>query len=155
MIQEISDPVQGNGSLSASCCALDHHDTIRSVSDDRILLLLDRADNILQLYITVASKLCLQDLIVDLHITLKLIDHFSTADLVLPLGSNIPVDLAKRSLVGSRSLVKIIEQSGHRCSPVIDQRKSAVLLSQVRNSDIKYLRLIFSFIAEIHPSEKR
>ena len=147
--------MQGNGSLSASCCSLDHHDTIRSVSDDRILLLLDRADNILQLYITVASKLCLQDLIVDLHITLKLIDHFSTADLVLPLGSNIPVDLAKRSLVGSRSLVKIIEQSGHRRSPVIDQRKSAVLLSQVRNSDIKYLRLIFSFIAEIHPSEKR
>ena len=147
--------MQGNGSLSASCCSLDHHDTIRSVSDDRILLLLDRADNILQLYITVASKLCLQDLIVDLHITLKLIDHFSTADLVLPLGSNIPVDLAKRSLVGSRSLVKIIEQSGHRRSPVIDQRKSAVLLSQVRNSDIKYIRLIFSFIAEIHPSEKR
>ena len=147
--------MQGNGSLSASCCSLDHHDTIRSVSDDRILLLLDRADNILQLYITVASKLCLQDLIVDLHITLKLIDHFSTTDLVLPLGSNIPVDLAKRSLVGSRSRVKIIEQSGHRRSPVIDQRKSAVLLSQVRNSDIKYLRLIFSFIAEIHPSEKR
>ena len=147
--------MQGNGSLSASCCSLDHHDTIRSVSDDRILLLLDRADNILQLYITVTSKFCLQDLIVDLHITLKLIDHFSTADLVLPLGSNIPVDLAKRSLVGSRSLVKIIEQSGHRRSPVIDQRKSAVLLSQVRNSDIKYLRLIFSFIAEIHPSEKR
>ena len=55
MIQEISDPVQGNGSLSASCCSLDHHDTIRSVSDDRILLLLDRADNILQLYITVTS----------------------------------------------------------------------------------------------------
>ena len=147
--------MQGNGSLSASCCSLDHHDTIRSVSDDRILLLLDRADNILQLYITVTSKFCLQDLIVDLHITLKLIDHFSTTDLVLPLGSNIPVDLAKRSLVGSRSLVKIIEQSGHRRSPVIDQRKSAVLLSQVRNSDIKYLRLIFSFIAEIHPSEKR
>ena len=128
---------------------------ISCISYNFILFLLNCADNILQLYITVASKLCLQDLIVDLHITLKLIDHFSTADLVLPLGSNIPVDLAKRSQVGSRSLVKIIEQSGHRCSPVIDQRKSAVLLSQVRNSDIKYLRLIFSFIAEIHPSEKR
>ena len=119
MIQEISDPVQGNGSLSASCCALDHHDTIRSVSDDRILLLLDRADNILQLYITVTSKFCLQDLIVDLHITLKFVDHFSVADLILPFGSNLTMNLAHGSLIRSRSFVIVIKQTAYRSTPVV------------------------------------
>ena len=154
MIEKIGDPVQGDGCLAASCSSLDHHDPVRSVSDNGILLFLNGADNVFQLYISVTSKLCLQDLIIDLHITFKLIDHFSTTDLILPLGSNVSMDFPQRCLIGCRPFVKIIEQSGHRCSPVIDQWKATVFLRKVCNSDIKDLRLIVALITEIYSSKK-
>ena len=154
MIEKIGDPVQGDGCLAASCSSLDHHDPVRSVSDNGILLFLNRTDNVFQLYVSVASKLCLQDLIVNLYITFKLVDHFSTTDLILPLGCNITVDFSQWCLIGCRSFVKIIEQSGHRCSPVIDQRKAAVFLRKICDTNIKNLRLFVALITEIHSSEE-
>ena len=117
MIEKISDPVQGDGCLAASCSSLDHHDPVRSVSDNGILLFLNGADNVFQLYISVTSKLCLQDLIIDLHITFKLIDHFSTTDLILPLGSNVSMDFPQRCLIECRPFVSHRSVEGHRFPP--------------------------------------
>ena len=154
MIKEICDPVQGNGSLSASCSPLDHHDPVRGVSDNSILLLLNGSDNVFQLYISVASKLCLQDLIINFHIALELVDHFSATDLILPLCRNISMDITQWGLIGGRSFVKIIEQSGHRCPPVIDQRQTTIFLRKVCDTYIKDLRLIITLIAEIHSAKE-
>ena len=85
MVQQICDPVERDGSLSASGRSLDHKDPVAGIPDNRILFPLNRAHNIFQLYISIAAELLLQNLVVDLHITLKFIDHLSAADLVLPL----------------------------------------------------------------------
>ena len=69
VIQKIGNPVQGNGGLTASGCALDYHDLIPGVSDDGILLLLDGADNIFQRSAASAAKLCHKNLVINLHIT--------------------------------------------------------------------------------------
>ena len=56
VIQKIRDPVEGDRSLATSGCALDHKDLILCIADNGILLLLDGAYDILQLYVTVASQ---------------------------------------------------------------------------------------------------
>ena len=142
-------------SLSASCRTLDHHDPVLGISDDRILLFLNRTDNILKLNFSVAAKLCFQNLIVNLHIAFKLIDHFSIADLILPFGSNLTVDLTHRCFIGSRSLIIVIKQTTHRRTPVIYQRNMPRLLRKVSDSNIKNLRFVLSFVNEIHSSKER
>ena len=119
MVEKIGDPVKCNGSFPASCRTLDHHDFIFGISDDGILLFLNGTDNVLKLYLTVTSQLCFQDLIIDLHITLKFVDHFSVTDLILPFGSNLTMNLAHGSLIRSRSFVIVIKQTAHRSTPVI------------------------------------
>ena len=80
MIEKIGDPVQGDGCLAASCSSLDHHDPVRSVSDNGILLFLNGADNVFQLYISVTSKLCLQDLIMNLRAQAPLMERTALLD---------------------------------------------------------------------------
>ena len=84
MIEKIGNPVKCNGSFPASCCTLDYHDPVFCIADNSILLLLDSTNNVLKLYFTVTSQFRFQNLIIDLHITLKFVDHFSVADLILP-----------------------------------------------------------------------
>ena len=84
MVQQISDPMQRYRSLSTSCRSLDHQNLILRIADDRILLLLNGAYNILKLHITVRTQLLLQDIIINLQVTFKFIDHPATADLILP-----------------------------------------------------------------------
>ena len=55
MIQKIGNPVQGNGSLPASCRSLDNQNSVFRIADNFILLFLDGADYIFQLYISVAA----------------------------------------------------------------------------------------------------
>ena len=84
MVKKVSDPVKRDRSLSAPCRSLDHQDLVFRIPDDRILFLLYSPDDVFQLHISVISQFLLQDLIIDLCITLKGIDHLSPADLVLP-----------------------------------------------------------------------
>ena len=119
MVEKIGDPVKRHGSFPASCCTLDHHDPVFGISDNGILLLLNGTDNVLKLYLTVTSQLCFQDLIIDLHITLKFVDHFSVADLILPFRSNLTMNLAHGSLIRSRSFVIVIKQTAYRSTPVV------------------------------------
>ena len=119
MVEKIGDPVKRHGSFTASCCTLDHHDPVFGISDNGILLLLNGTDNVLKLYLTVTSQLCFQDLIIDLHITLKFVDHFSVADLILPFRSNLTMNLAHGSLIRSRSFVIVIKQTAYRSTPVV------------------------------------
>ena len=155
MVQKIGNSVQCNGSLAASGCPLDHHDLILGISDNGILLLLDGADNVLKSYASAAAQLCHQNLVIYFHITLKLVDHFSITDLVLPFGCNLTGDSSKRCFIGSRSLIIIIEKAAHRSSPVVDQRRMSGFLCKIADADIKDLRLILSFKYKIHSSEKR
>ena len=119
MVEKIGDPVKRHGSFPASCCTLDHHDPVFGISDNGILLLLNGTDNVLKLYLTVTSQLCFQDLIIDLHITLKFVDHFSVADLILPFRSNLAMDFTHGSLIRSRSFVIVIKQTAYRSTPVV------------------------------------
>ena len=57
MIQKIRDTVEGDGRLAASCRPLNDENPILRISDNGILLLLDRADDILKLHVAVSSKL--------------------------------------------------------------------------------------------------
>ncbi len=69
-----------------------NHDLIPGVSDDGILLLLYRADNIFQR--SAASfrpAPALRIIVINLHITFKLVNHPAIANLVLPLGRNFSV----------------------------------------------------------------
>ena len=155
MVKKISDSVKCYGSLSASCCTLNHHDPVFGISDDRILLFLDGADDVLKLNFSIAAKLCFQDFVINLYITLKFIDHFSIADLVLPFGSNFAVNLTHRCFIGSRSFIIIIEQATYRSTPVIYQRNVSGFLCKVSNSNIKNLRLLFALINEVYSSKER
>ena len=119
MIEKIGNPVKCNRSFPASCRTLDHHDPVFGISDNGILLLLNGTDNVLKLYLTVTSQLCFQDLIIDLHITLKFVDHFSVADLILPFRSNLAMDFTHGSLIRSRSFVIVIKQTAYRSTPVV------------------------------------
>ena len=59
MIEQIGNAVQCHGSLAASGHALDCQDPVLCVADDRILLFLDRLDDVFQFDIPVAAKLLL------------------------------------------------------------------------------------------------
>ena len=91
MVQKICNPVKGHGCLSTSCGSLNYHDFVLCIADNSILLLLDSTDNIFELHISAAAQFCLQDFIVNLHITLKLIDQFSLFYFILPLRGHLPV----------------------------------------------------------------
>ncbi len=119
MVKEVGDPMEGHGSFAASGSTLNHENLIAGVADDGILLLLNCADDIFQLDFAVASKLGLQDLIVDLGVALEGVDHFSAADLVLPFGRDLTGKLAHGSLVGSGPLVIVVKKAAHRGAPVI------------------------------------
>ena len=153
MIQKIGDPVKCHRSLATSCCPLNNHDPVMRIADDGILLLLDGTDDIFQLYFSVASKLCLQDFIVDLYITFKFVDQISLTDLVLPLGSDLSFKNSGRCFIRSRTSVIIIKKSADRCSPVIYQRSAPCFLGKISNTDIKSLRLLISFIKKIYSSK--
>ena len=155
MIEQIGNPVQGDGSLSASRRSLDHQDPVPGIPDDRVLFLLYRADNVFQPHISIASQLPFQDLIINFYIALKTIDHLSAADLILPLGQNLPVHLPCRRLIRSRSFVIIVKQSADRRAPVIDHRNHTRFFRKIPDADIKSLRVLLSVIEEIHPAEKR
>ena len=155
MIQKIRDPVKCNRSLTTSRSSLDHHNLITCVSDNCILLFLDRPDDVFELDFALASKLCAQDLIIDLDITLKLVDHFSIADLVLPFGSNLAFKNTGRCLIGRRTLVVIIKKSADRSTPVIHQWQAPRPLREISDPYIKKLRLVISVIPKIHSSKKR
>ena len=144
-----------NRSLTTSCRSLDHHNLITCVSDNCILLFLDRPDDVFELDFALASKLCAQDLIIDLDIALKLVDHFSIADLVLPFGSNLAFKNTGRCLIGCRTLVVIIKKSADRSTPVIHQRQAPRPLREISDPYIKKLRLVISVIPKIHSSKKR
>ena len=155
MVKKIRNSVQRNGCLAASSRTLDHHDLILCISDNGILFLLDGADNIFKRYASAAAKLCHQNLVINLHIAFKLIDHASAPDLVLPLGCNLTGNGSKGCLIGSGTFIIIIEKTAHRSSPVVDQRRMSSFLRKVSDADIKDLRLFLSFKYKIHSSEKR
>ena len=155
MVQQICNSVECNGSLSASCGSLDHHNPVFRIPDNGVLLFLYGPYNIFQLYVSISAKLRFQDLIIDLHITLKFIDHPAASDLVLPFGSDLPFHEAKRGLIGSRTFVKIIKQAAYRSPPVIDQRHMPCFLRKISDPYIKLFRFFFSLITKIHSSEKR
>ena len=86
MVKEISDPMECHRGFSASGSTLDYKNLITGVADDSVLFLLDRADDIFQLDLTVTAELCFQDFIIDLGVAFKSVDQFSPADLILPFG---------------------------------------------------------------------
>ena len=147
--------MQCHRSLSTSGCSLNYKNLIPGVTDNSILLFLDGTDDVFQLYLTITSKLCFQDLIINLHITFKFIDHFTVSDFILPLRSNFSLHFAKRSLIKCLSPVKIIEQTADRCSPVVDQRHMSCLLCKISNPNIECLWFFLSLISKIHSSKKR
>ena len=155
MVQKIGNPVQCNRGLSAPCPALYHKNLILCVTDNGILFFLDCPHNIFQLNIAVMSKFLLQDLIINLGIALKSIYHLSSADLILPFGADLACDRSRRCFIGSRPFIIIIEQPAHRSPPVVDKRRHTCLLGKISNSDIKWLRLIFSLKYKVNPPEKR
>ena len=155
MVKEISDPMERHRGFSASGSTLNHKDLITGVADDSVLFLLDRADDVFQLDLTVAAELCFQDLIIDLGVTFKCVDQFSTADLVLPFGCDLAGKFAHGSLIRSRTLIIIIEKTAYRRTPVIDQRQSTGFFGKISDADVKNLRFLISLVAEIHSSEKR
>ena len=81
-----------------------------------------RAYNIFQLDFSLTSKLRAKNLIIDLYITLELVDHLTASDLVLPLGDHFPGKGSGRCLISRRSFIIIIKQTADRSSPVIYQR---------------------------------
>ena len=155
MIKKICDPVQCNRGLAASCRSLDYHDFITCVSNDCILLFLDCADNVLELNLSLTSKLRTKDLIIDFDIALKLIEHLTIADLVLPFGCDLSFKYTGGCFINCRSFVIIIKKSADRCSPVIDQRAASCCLGKISDSYIKKFRLLISVILKIHSSKKR
>ena len=155
MIQQVGDPVECDGSLSASCSSLNNENPVFCVADDRILLFLNGADDIFQLHLTTASKLSAQDIIIDLHVAFECVDHFSSADFILPSRGDFSGHRPTGCFIGGRPLLVIIKQTADRRAPVIDQRKCPVSLCKCPDADIKTLRLLFSFVLKIDPPEKR
>ena len=155
MIKKIGNPVEGDGRLAAPGPTLDHQDPVLCVSDDRILFFLDRPDDIFQPGISVLAQFLLQDLIVDLRIALKGIDHLSATDLILPLGRDLTPDHSCRGFIGRRSLVIIIEKTADRSSPVVNKRRHPCFLCKIPDPDIERLRRILSVKDKIHPAEER
>ena len=76
MVKEISDPMERHRGFSASGSTLDYKNLITGVADDSVLFLLDRADDIFQLDLTVTAELCFQDFIIDLGVAFKSVDQF-------------------------------------------------------------------------------
>ena len=144
-----------NGSFSASRSSLDHQDSVFRIAYDRVLLLLYGTHDILQLNITVGTEFLLQNLIIDLCITFKCIDHLSVFDLVLPLGGNLARHDTGRCFIGCRTFIIIVKQSADRSSPVIDQWLHTGSRCKVADSNIKDFCRIFSVINIIHTPEKR
>ena len=155
VIQKIGNSVQGNGGLAASGCALDYHDLIPGVSNDGILLFLDGADNIFQRSAASAAKLCHKNLVINLHITFKLVNHTAISNLVLPLGGNFTADGSQRCLIRRRTFIIVVEKPADRSTPVIDQRRMPCLFCEISDSNIKDLRLLIPFKYEIHSSKER
>ena len=85
MIQQIRDSVKCDRGLPAACRSLNDHDPILCIPNNLILFFLNRAHNILQFHITAFSQLLFQNIIIDLHVTFKFIDHPAAPDLILPL----------------------------------------------------------------------
>ena len=141
--------------LPAACRPLNDHDLILCIPYDLILFFLNRAHDILQLDITAFSQLLFQNIIIDLHITLKFIDHPAAPDLVLPLRADLSLQNARRRFIGGRAFIIIIKQTADRSPPVIDQRNASAFFCKISDSYIECLRLIFSGIYKIHTSEKR
>ena len=131
--------MQRHRCLAASRRSLNYQNPVLRIADDRILFLLNCAENI----------------IINFHITLKSVNHLSIPDLILPLGTDFPCHLAARSQIGSRPAVKIVEKTADRASPVVNQRQLARPLCKIADADIENFRLIIPVIAEIHTPEER
>ena len=155
MIKKIGDPVEGDGCLAAPGPTLDHQDPVLCIADDRILFFLDRPHDVFQSDIPVLAQFLLQDLIVDLRIALKSIDHLSATDLILPLGRDLTLDHSCRGFIGRRPLVKIIEKAADRRSPVVNKRRHPRFFCEIANPDIERLRCILPVKNKIHPAEER
>ena len=141
--------------LPTSRCSLNYKNFILCITYNCILLFLNRPDNVFKLYVAVASKFLFQNLIINLYIALKSIDHLPSTDLVLPFRLDFPAHPTCRSLVRRLSFVKVIEQSTYRRSPIINQRNPASLLGKIPDSDVENFRFIISIVAKIYSSEKR
>ena len=155
VIQQVGNPVQGHGSLSGARRPLDHQNPVPGIADDGVLLPLNGPDNIFQFHISARAQLLAQNLIIDFQIALKGIDQFAVSDLILPLGSHLPVHLSGRGLIGGRSPVIVIKQAADRRPPVIDQRSGSCPQGEIADADVEGFRFLIPFIEKIHPSEIR
>ena len=155
MVEQIRNAVQSDGCFTAACRTLNHHDPVLCIADNGILLLLYGADDIFQCYRPIASEFSHEDFVINLHIALKLIDHLAAADFVLPLGSDFSCHFSQGSLIGSRSFIKVIKKSAHRCTPVVNQRHFSRLFCKISDSDIENLRFFLPFIKEVYSAKKR
>ena len=153
MIQKICNPVQCNGGFPTSCGSLNDQNFVLYIPNDLILFFLDSTDNILQLYIPVTSKLLFQDLIINLGVTFKCINHLPFLDLILPFGSNLPFNGSSRCFIRSLSSVIIIKKTAHWRPPAVDQWRHSCLRRKIADSDVKTFAFFFPLKEKIHSSE--
>ena len=84
--------MQGNGGFTRSRYPLDDHRSGLLVSDNLILLFLDRRDNGFHLFIGGMAQLTLQHIILDIDRAFESILHFSIFDFKLPLSGQTAFD---------------------------------------------------------------
>ena len=104
VIQKIGNPVQGNGGLTASSCAWITMILSLVFPDDGILPFWMVRTIFFSAVLPSAAKLCHKNLVINLHITFKLVNHTAISNLVPPLRNNFTADGSQRCLVRRRPL---------------------------------------------------
>ncbi|MNC13865.1 hypothetical protein D3C75_616240 [compost metagenome] len=99
LIQQIGHPLQRCGGFAAAGRSLDNKHAAFVITDNRVLLLLDRSHNALHLRIGSLAEHLLQQLITDGQASIEHILEPGSADLILPLQRHRSGDLPSRCII--------------------------------------------------------
>ena len=149
-IEEIGDTMQRNGGLPGTRHSLNDQCVCGFVTNQAVLLLLYRRDNILHLVTGGSGKLLLQDFVADADAALKRIFQSAPPDSILPLTVNPPRHSSNRCIIICLSILEFIVHPGDRRAPVKDFI-GASYVPEGKLSDIYLHRSFLPLLLKINP----
>ena len=121
-IQQVGNPVQRDGSLARAGHALNDKRAGRLIANDGVLLALDGGDDIMHLRVRRAPENRREYLVAHAGAGVHRVAQLPLLDGDLPLERERSLPAPGRCLEGGRPRLEVVEQRGHRASPIGDER---------------------------------
>ena len=122
VVEQVSNPLEDRRGLPGAGHPLDHHQIGGGVSNDVVLFLLDRGDDVLHRLIVLPPQGRLQHGVADRFIGVKHVFNLAVMDGELALFNQGRPLGAGRGLVSYRAQGAVVIHPGNRGAPIVNQK---------------------------------